>query len=314
MVGGKRMETSRIPRKWFSIVVTFCVIALAAAPGSTIQAATLSSNDQTVEFTVSHTGLSTATQSKVRCTAQQAAEVERLFDTTKTRLDAATSAEQTKAILNETVAALHPYGLLGDLSIAQAQRLISNPLASRARPSHLHNTSRFLQDVNNHLCIVTGSVTNSFLIGPISLTCFTAWLLLMDLVYFIGVFLESFGLFIPLLDLIFNTILGLLETFWNSVPNIPLEIGGSITLGSVWYEHEVGPNYTPSQGWIDTYGLAGHQTMQGPFYGSIREKIFPPTFVAVAGFTGLVIGSWETGHLYFLGTALKTGTSSTPME
>jgi hypothetical protein len=82
-----------------------------------------------------------------------------------------------------------------------------------------------------------------------------------------------------------------------------------VTFGTVWYRWEEPTQYEPSYGWIYSQGLGGVQSLNGSFYGTIKEMIFG-LYAGLTGFTGIVLRPWGTWNLIFLGSALRVRVST----
>ena len=82
----------------------------------------VTSDDELVEFEVEFCGL--GKKHTVKLTQQEADEVELLFDDIQSRLSTVETREEAEIIFKEAVVELDKYGLLGSLSVKQAQQLI----------------------------------------------------------------------------------------------------------------------------------------------------------------------------------------------
>ena len=77
------------------------------------------------EFTTEVCGLPGQEPQTVQLTQEQADEVDRLFEDIRTQLDMVETREEAVEIFNEAIVELDRYGLLGGMSVKQAQKLIS---------------------------------------------------------------------------------------------------------------------------------------------------------------------------------------------
>jgi len=167
-------------KKYLAVVVVLLFIGLAFAPSINANV----SKESLVEFTTEVCGLNGGKQT-VRLTQSQADEVEALFDTIGERLDATDIRKEAEEIFKEAVVELDKYGLLGGLSVKQAQKLvIGNSLVS--------NNQRILSRKSgiskNIFCILVATATTannpySFCIsaGPIYVIGWALWILLSDI-------------------------------------------------------------------------------------------------------------------------------------
>jgi len=110
-------------KKYIVVAVILSFIGLAFAPSINANI----SKEELVEFTTEICGLNGGKQT-VKLTQQQADEVKELFDSINMRLNTTDSREQVEEIFKDTVVELDKYGLLGELSVKQAQKSISGLL------------------------------------------------------------------------------------------------------------------------------------------------------------------------------------------
>ena len=116
----------------FGVIVLFLGVAIAPSINANISKASVDS--ELVEITTEVCGLNGGKQT-VELTQEEAAEVEALFDSIRERLNNTETREEAEQIFKEAVVELDKYGLLGGLSVKQAQRLAigsyRNPILKR---------------------------------------------------------------------------------------------------------------------------------------------------------------------------------------
>jgi len=245
----------------------------------------VSSDNELVEFDVEFCGL--GKKHTVQLTQQEADEVELLFDDMQDRLSAVESDDEAMVIFKEAVIELDKYGLLGGLSVKEAQRLITFPYQNLRDNKFLQsvvNTEK-LDDNENSFCLILGETTETrfFSLPAVLLT--------------IGHNLREL-MFIIFYELFLFPIIRL----------IPLKFLSSITFGSdrmAGMEHY----YSNSNGTIWTNGINGIKEWNGSFIGGFLPVglKFAMTndefFIGVKGFCGIQI--YSSGLPHFFGFARK---------
>ena len=239
-------------------------------------------NNDLVEITVEVVNR----EHKILLTSDQAVELENLIERTKTRLDKATTLEETSQIFDETVISLYELGLLPDgISVEDAQRLVNgNNRFSRLGKvlNHLSSSKPgLLDDESNLFCLIAGATSNTFFY-PLSLR-----------VSFYMLYNQENDLVMML-----SLILALLSMpLWGLWSLSPVVFGNNACLGSAF-----GWGF-PSSGWVFTIGLKGINIWDGSFYGGITSVwtfIFENR-VGFRGFTGLKIKYNSQIECFYLG-------------
>lgn len=297
-------------KKSLAVAIILLFIGVAFAPSINANV----SKNELVEITTEVCGIDGIKPNTVKLTKQESKEVEQLIDDIKSKLDKAETREETVEIFNEAIIELDKYGLLGGLSIEQAQR---------------HVTSRYNQHISNQisnnntnaLCLIAGETSETNVIGLGSLlgAIWTAirYAKMNVISSFLGSlrFFELIASHFPQIDNIIAKILlsrlffPIISTFLFWV--IPIKLGGIIEFGSVTSLFPQAPKYHPSEGWVNTFGLFGRRVYENPGYGQIFGvpsldifDIITTRYIGVIGFTGLSIGIPFTKKYFFLGTAL----------
>ena len=260
-------------KKGVVISVIFLFIGLAFAPSINANVSKTSIEDELVEITTEVCGLRGGKHT-VSLSKEEAKEIEQLFDDIKRRLDWVETREETVEIFKEAVVELDKYGLLDDLSVKQAQRLVTG----RYQNIRVMKILRRMIDGNQNIinsslfCLTAGQATNSFIMGP-------------------SVFLSFLGILHP----VFNWWYLIFYLFpWVQ---FGLMVFGDFSIG----QHAV---YHPAEGWVRTIGLTGFKKWDGKFYGQLRkiDLGLGGLFLGGIGFTGLRInyGFFNTLFLGFI--------------
>jgi len=143
-------------KKGLALAVILLFVSVAIAPS--INASVV--KDDLIEFDVEFCGL--GKKHTVELTQQEALEVELLFADIEHRLSKIETREEAEIIFKEAVVELDKYGLLGGLSVRQAQRLVTG---------RYQNIGNFLMEksilqYSNMFCLLAGSV-DAFHIKPL---------------------------------------------------------------------------------------------------------------------------------------------------
>ncbi len=147
-------------KNFLAVAVIFLLIGLSVAPSINANI----SKEALVEFTTEVCGLNGGKQT-VKLSHKEAEEVEALFDSIRIRLNETDSREEAEEIFKEAVVELDKYGLLGGLSVNQAQRLLSNNFRYLRLLKHIRNDlgnpQKNNSEINNMFCLVAGKTTET---------------------------------------------------------------------------------------------------------------------------------------------------------
>ena len=210
--------------------------------------------DDFVEFDVEFCGL--GKKHTVSLTQQEADEVELFFDDMQDRLFAVESDDEAMVIFNEAVVELYKYGLLGELSVKQAQRVVTFQYQRFKNNRFLQRiiNAEKLDDNENSFCIIYGQITHAR--------------------FYRITFLLRIGLF-------------------NNIN--PLKLFSSVSIGHARSSFE-GPSYHyPSEGSIWTNGTNGNIQWDGLLKGDIDVVFYEFSFmydyyyIGIKGFNGIQI-------------------------
>jgi hypothetical protein len=141
-----------------AIAVIFLFIGVAFAPS--IDASVV--KDELVELDVEFCGL--GKRHTVKLTQQEADEVELLFDDIEQKLSEVETREEAEIIYKEAVVELDRFGLLGGLSVIQAQRLVTGeylpPKVQDKLKNYFEQSNGFNDKNDSFLCTIFGDLTN----------------------------------------------------------------------------------------------------------------------------------------------------------
>ena len=117
-------------KKPLAVAVILLFIGVAFAPSINANVVKTSVDNEIVEYTMEVCGINGAEPQTVSLSKEEALEVDKLFDDIDKRLHDAETQEEIIEIYNEAIVELDKYGLLGDLTVKQAQWLVTG--------GHLH--------------------------------------------------------------------------------------------------------------------------------------------------------------------------------
>ena len=201
----------------------------------------------------------------IQLTSDKAEELDVFFDTLRVRLDNAESEDETIQIFNEGIRELDRYGLLGDMSVKQVQRLI----IGRYPKSRLNPLS--LDENENRNCLIMGGTTSTRIYG----------ILPRFLAFLFRILHELDG---PLWTIIF--IFFGVTNFFSLHRRAFLD--GFIAL------HQFG-----SDGWVWTKGVNDLVSWNGTLVGQIQTLLLPSDDMwAVTGFKGIFFYDRYSTQLY----------------
>jgi len=302
-------------KKW-SIGIILAGVLLGAVLSPSILAAN-TQRHLTVELTSPEGSKSTT----VTLSETDAQKVQEILDGVNGRLKNATSNEDQYRVYTSTVSQLYQYGVFGDLTLAQAQRLVT--YWYRAGPHDQRNAlSQYLIN-KNALCLVSGHTGYTYTGHQ-----FTNWLQAGGaILLFIGIlciFLSQpyypppRSLSSPvllLLGLLFGGVglmtfsLGVALAYRADIT--PIAVGDIFGIGfyyggpsNVWY----------APGWVHSLGLLGDKNWSGELRGNL-PGVFPydlmiVTYQAIWGFCGIKVWLNEDGsEKSYFGSAILVGLS-----
>jgi len=147
-------------KKVVAVGVIVLFIGLAFAPSIN---ANVSKESELVEIATEVCGLNGGKHT-VSLSKEDAIEVEKLIDDIERSLDKVKTREETVEIFNEAIVELDKYGLLGGLSVKQAQRLVAGRYQNSRMMAILEKLFCVKQsdwDVKNSYCLLIADVDGS---------------------------------------------------------------------------------------------------------------------------------------------------------
>ncbi len=282
------------------IIILF--VGIAVQPGIIADDSFESVNSELVEITIQICNGNGANDITVMLTEEQVKELESIISSTKTKLDAAKTMEETSAIFNDAAVSLYELGVLPEgMSIEDAQRLVNgigkNPWIVKILERWFSRNQEEKETVENFLCLIAGHTDETWFVGPSFILKLIIWGPLLPLIILLNIL---FGTEIPDIDELFQLFFdrGLISLIWQYNP---LAFGHTILLG--YYSTDYWPpGWVHAEGWIYTIGLKGIKSWNS-FGGS------------VLGFTGIKIcyPPIEDRTHFYMGAALRVKIGEEPL-
>jgi len=292
------MNKNSLLCKGIAVVVILLFIGLAFAPSIYAN----ESEEELVEVTTEFCGLS-GKRNTVQITQRQAKELDALFDEIKLKLDTIESREEAVDIFNEAIVELDKYGLLGGLSVKQAQRLVIGKYQNMRIMKLIGQTftidSGNSDGVTNTLCLIAGKSIG----WPFAFESILSRLLI-NMRWSIFYNFQLFGIGVSFLSTLRL-----------------ISIGNRIGFGGRYLVMEPHPepyweDFT-SEGWIITFDLNGIKSWDGDLYGQLSGPSISFMYIGpyeyrpgVIGFTGIKISNIYSFNQLFLGSALHVDIGS----
>ena len=285
-------------KKYLSIGVVLLFIGLAVAPSINANV----SKEALVEFTTEVCGLNGGKQT-VKLTQEEANEVEVLFDSIRERLNATESREEAEEIFKEAVVELDKYGLLGGLSVKQAQKLVigkyQNPIVKRVIDRIYKRYPQMLDDDENRFCMIAGKVDTTMFKGILHIFGFKIYEILWLICQNIN-------------DSDLRDAMETLMTLPWLIPFIVITLHDELKLfafGDKVYVGVKSGKYYPTEGWITTRSSTKEKSWSGKLWGNLPFKLFiidqgiykTTWYPGVWGFKGIRILDIETNEISLIG-------------
>ena len=268
-------------KKFLVVGVILLFFGVAVAPSINFTVVKASNDNDLVEVTTQACGIDGIQIHTVKLTQEQYQNLQKSLTEFKERVYQTTSREEVNEVFNEFIIELHNYGLLGRLSIKQAQRLVTGFFSRYS----IHGEAK---DYNTLFLGLIAKI-------PANIINFLSkWFILIG---FLGLFVDPctyFSTSIKHKQILSNIYYGYLfqdvldpESHWTET--VPAS-------GSVWIS-----------------GPYGNKSWNGTFVGTLSYLLRDPLRqfqlkLGVIGFTGLWVYTNST-KIYF-GTARKVGISS----
>jgi hypothetical protein len=246
-------------RKLLVVGVIFLFLGLACVPSIN---ANVSKESELVEFTTEICGLGDGKHT-VQLTKEEVKEVDRLFDSIRERLNETESREEAVEIFNEAIVELDKYGLLGGLSVKQAQRLVIGnwkiPIKQKIIDAIYYRLIGSANDFDNVNCLIYGRITNTLY--------FAYWAGM----YILNWAKENGYEWIP--------------AFWSCFLGFnfrlfPIKRASFMSIGSTRYNSWSRNEYYPSLGEIWTIGMEGVKEWNGSLKGTYYEFTYQSDFAS----------------------------------
>jgi hypothetical protein len=322
-------------KKILVLGVILLFIGVAIAPSINFNVVKASKDNDLVEVTTQACGIKGYGNTTVKLTKQQYQNLEQYLVEFRARLNQTSTRDEAVPLFKEAVVELNKYGLLPKgMSVEQAQRLVVG--SQNKGLSHLMEKNSLRNQINdlnnsNYLCLLVSATDGLISVGPIVRWSCNMMYLLFELEYvtdliqslyenghiIISNILSYITVGILLLS-IFPSTFGIVLTSAN-----PLKVFYTIALGDYLfnpnlYEYQ----YTPSSGWVATFGLNGKKIFQDqPLWGNLPllpiHQIFYLDgwlYPGIFGFTGIQILRGEEKGMFLLGSALWVEIGSEPPQ
>ena len=191
------MEGNNLIKKALVVAVILLFIGVAFAPSINANVSKASIESEMVEITTEVCGLNGGKHT-VQLTKAEAEEVENLIDDIERRLDEVETREETVEIFNDVIIELDKYGLLGGLSVKQAQRLVTGRnikfVENKIFRQLLENNLAFDKKYN-FLCLTAGSsILSEFYRFPIGLAYYFCKLFGLDFFEIANIIIEGLSI------------------------------------------------------------------------------------------------------------------------
>ncbi len=249
------------------------------------------------------------TNHSIMISQQQSDELEFLIYNFKEKIDSADTFEQTIEIYQDMIESLDRIDLLPkDLSVKKAEEIV---IDGNKKTFDTILTPLILKGLdlgidNNSLCLLSGDTTETTILGPSTITSAILFFLIVGLLIEMGF---KFKLLFFLHWLVEPTMaIGLIITVLTVF--FPLKSFNLIGYGR-YIEHPWGSSaYYPAKGWLNTFGILGKKTWNGPFYGQYQPFPYPFEnlfYTGTIGFTGFNILRFIDDDIrcFSIGTAIS---------
>lgn len=271
-------------KKGLTIAIILLFIGLAFAPS--IHA---NISREMVEFTIEVCGLDGGKQT-IQLTQEEAEEVDALFKSIRERLNNTETRNEAEEVFKEAVVELDKYGLLGGLSVKQAQRLVCRKYYServmKIVEKYVSRNQNF--DDMNLLCHVAGTHSNYWFARLPRLYTFYILVTLECKLYSL---IQG-----RLIHLLLNWLMEYFFVTTTIAELFPIQIGKTLY-------------FREDSGNITAVGLMGENHWEGEIVGGFKNiRILESEYyLGCIGFTGYnLIRDLGTpnAHFYFLGNCL----------
>ena len=259
-------------RKSVSVGIILLFISVALAPNINADVNISILNNEVVEFNTEYWGVGEVKHHSIILTKQEALEVESIYNKLQKKLEDIAIEDETTIIFNDAIVELEKYGLLGDLSIKEAQKLVSG-LHQNYRGKNIFDKVEEKFEMNDIEALSNTNIFCSIAFSATNINFQKGWILDMLLSILRNFILMPSG------------VLSLNHIHWRELVYFGYYEG--------WF-----PKAYPAYGWLWTDGLLGEKNWSGNFMGDLSPN--PLITRGVLGFTGMTINNPnESFHMGF---------------
>jgi len=156
-------------KKLLVLGVILLFIGVAVAPSINFTVVKASNDNDLVEVTTQACGIQGFGNTTVKLTREQADELNQLFETINSKLNNATSREESVRIYHNVIIELDRYGLLPrGMTVEQAQKLVANGYSKGQGVSifeEISHKNSLQEEPNNFCCLVAGVAQDGTAMG-----------------------------------------------------------------------------------------------------------------------------------------------------
>jgi hypothetical protein len=261
-------------KKLLAVGVILLFIGVAVVPCINSTVVKSSTDNDLVEVTSQACGIQGFGNTTVKLTKQQYQDLEQYLVDFRARLNQTTTREEAIPLFKDAVVELNKYGLLPKgMSVEQAQRLVTGQSLSQKCLNTIQKVLNRNYDNNsdqNLFCLFYGHLSGTFL----------------EPFYYKILDLVSESYFLSFILWLFFSYIYDFQPFFFLCPIGFTQFGGA-------------------EGNVFTIGLLGLKSWKGNLIGEWRNS--DNDYLAVVGYTGLVIKNSKTGFFIYLGTAMQVG-------
>jgi hypothetical protein len=249
-------------------------------------------------------------------TKDNALEVKHLIDNIEKNLDEKETVEEAVDVFNIIIEKLYGYGLFGELSFKEVQRLVYNWYEKSISTKFLENRNEENQasDASNFLCLIAGKTDKTLFLSRHT----SATTVIMMMIDEFKEKLITLTNYVPIVGwtslILFSLLIGYFElpVYLISAYGYEFSIINPIAVGHLIYFGDYDDNeITPADGWISTFGINGKKSWNNEIIGQISslpisvayKRWYSEINPGVAGFTGIKLSIDD--EYFYLGSALR---------
>ena len=145
-------------KKLFVVGIIILFISVSIAPSINANVGRISDNSKLVETSIRIHRARSITPYALKLTEKESAQVDRIFDNLKVRLDSAKTGEEIDAIYDDAVESLYELGMFPRMTIEEAEQLVNGD-SKRTQSGKVGSRGE------NFNCQVSGTVSECFIYG-----------------------------------------------------------------------------------------------------------------------------------------------------